>query len=128
MVRVHSMQTLLQRWQNGDDAAMDQIQVAVFDELLRLATYQLARYDEADCDAEELANRTWQALRQDTLRNCRNRAHLLALSAREMRRILSRPDQCKAPPDRIHWEMVDELDHPRHKTTGGLLRWFWIRN
>ena len=79
---------LLNSWQDGDEAALDQLTVSVYDELRRLARSAF-RSERAGHTLQPtaLVNEAFMKL-VDADVSWQNRAHFYALSARMMRRIL----------------------------------------
>ena len=85
----HDVTRLLARWNDGDEAALQQLIPIVHDELRRLARRQMAgERHEHTLQPTALVNEAY--LRLVTLKEMhwQNRAHFLAMAARLMRRVL----------------------------------------
>jgi len=80
---------LLQKWQNGDRAALDELMPLVYDELHVIAARHFAR---ERCDAmlqtTALVNEAYMKLVDQRRVDWQNHAHFFAIAARLMRRIL----------------------------------------
>jgi len=81
--------TLLGKWSDGDDAAMEELVPLVYDELRRLARGQMSREREDHVlQATALVNEAFIRLVDIHHVQWRNRTHFFAMAARLMRRIL----------------------------------------
>ena len=81
--------TLLVKWSDGDDAAMEELLPLVYDELRRLARGQMSREREDHVlQATALVNEAFLRLVDIHHIQWRNRTHFFAMAARLMRRIL----------------------------------------
>src|SRR5436189_4392101 len=80
---------LLERWGQGDDAALAELTPLVYEELRRLAHRQMGgeRPDHTR-QTTALVNEAYLRLADQTNRQWQNRAHFFAVAARAMRRIL----------------------------------------
>ncbi len=80
---------LLQRWQKGDKAALDEMLPAVYDELRRLAVIGLARERPGHTlQPTELVHEAYMQLISQREVDWRDRAHFLGVGAQAIRRIL----------------------------------------
>jgi RNA polymerase sigma factor (TIGR02999 family) len=80
---------LLQKWQTGDRAALDQLIPLVYDELHLIASRHLARERrEGTLQTTALVNEAYVKLIDQRRVDWQNRAHFFAIAARLMRRIL----------------------------------------
>ncbi len=80
---------LLQRWQQGDRAALDQLMPIVYDELRRLARYYLSREDKGHTlQPTALVNEAYLRLVDQRTAKWANRAQFFGVAAGMMRRIL----------------------------------------
>jgi RNA polymerase sigma factor (TIGR02999 family) len=87
--RVGDVSALLQAWNAGDAAALDQLTPIVYDELRRLARhYMKHERDGHSLQTTALVNEAYLRLIDVSHVDWQNRAHFLAVSARLMRRIL----------------------------------------
>ena len=81
--------TLLVKWSDGDDSAMQELVPLVYDELRRLAGRQMSREREDHVlQATALVNEAFLRLVDIHQIQWRNRTHFFAMAARLMRRIL----------------------------------------
>jgi RNA polymerase sigma factor (TIGR02999 family) len=81
--------TLLVKWSDGDDSAMQELVPLVYDELRRLARGQMSREREDHVlQATALVNEAFLRLVDVHQIQWRNRTHFFAMAARLMRRIL----------------------------------------
>jgi RNA polymerase sigma-70 factor (ECF subfamily) len=81
--------TLLVKWSDGDDSAMQELVPLVYDELRRLARGQMSREREDHVlQATALVNEAFLRLVNVHQIQWRNRTHFFAMAARLMRRIL----------------------------------------
>ncbi len=89
MVEEPDVTRLLQRWQGGDQAALDELIRAVYPELRRLAARQL-RGERAGhtLQSTALVHEVYLRLVDQRRVNWQNRAHFLAIAARLARRVL----------------------------------------
>jgi RNA polymerase sigma factor (TIGR02999 family) len=85
----HQVTQLLQRWNDGDEAAIDQLMPLVYDELHRLA-HQHMRREKAGhiLQTSALINEAYLRLVDQPQIRWENRAHFFGIAARLMRRIL----------------------------------------
>ena len=80
---------LLQRWQHGDQAALDRLIPLVYDELRAIAGRHLARERRTNTlQTTALVNEAYLKLVDQKRTDWQNRAHFFAIAARLMRRIL----------------------------------------
>lgn len=80
---------LLVRWNDGDEAALEQLVPIVHEELRRLARRQMARERPGHTlQPTALVNEAYLRLVNLTQMRWQNRAHFLAMAARLMRRVL----------------------------------------
>jgi len=80
---------LLQRWQQGDRAALDQLIALVHDELSVLASRQLAReWRHNRMQTTAVVNEAYVRLFDQRDVDWKNRGHFFAIAAQAMRRIL----------------------------------------
>src|SRR5437899_11026532 len=80
---------LLTRWSNGDDAALAELTPLVYEELRRLAHRQMgAERPNHTLQTTALVNEAYLRLADQTNLRWQTRAHLCAVAARAMRRIL----------------------------------------
>jgi RNA polymerase sigma-70 factor, ECF subfamily len=80
---------LLQRWQNGDEAAAGQVMTLVYHELRRLARVYMRRERAGHTlQPTALVHELYLRLFIDTSVEWRDRAHLFAVAAQQLRRIL----------------------------------------
>jgi len=86
--RIH-VTTLLLKWSDGDDDAMQELVPLVYDELRRLARRQMSREREDHVlQATALVNEAFLRLVDVHQIQWRNRTHFFAMAARLMRRVL----------------------------------------
>ena len=79
---------LINRWQGGDEGALDEVMPYLYEELKRLAGhYMRGERGEHTLQSTALVNEAWMRLVDVDLK-IEDRGHLLALAARIMRRIL----------------------------------------
>src|SRR5215469_3566493 len=80
---------LLERWGQGDDAALAELTPLVYEELRRLAHRQMgAERPDHTLQTTALVNEAYLRLADQTNPRWQNRAHFLAVAARAMRQIL----------------------------------------
>jgi RNA polymerase sigma factor (TIGR02999 family) len=80
---------LLQRWSDGDDAALTELTPLVYEELRRLAHRQMgAERPDHTLQTTALVNEAYLRLADQTNPRWQNRAHFFAVAARAMRQIL----------------------------------------
>ena len=85
----HDVTQLLTRWQDGDEAALEQLVPIVHEELRRLARRQMsAERPGHTLQPTALVNEAYLRLVNLKQMQWQNRAHFFAMSARLMRRIL----------------------------------------
>lgn len=89
---------LLVRWQSGEDGASDQLIARLYPELAQIAAARLRRERNASLSTGDLINDAVLKLIQADPARLADRAHIIALSSRMMRRIL--------------------IDHARQKSAG----------
>jgi RNA polymerase sigma-70 factor (ECF subfamily) len=85
----HRVTQLLAQWSHGDNAALTELTPLVYNELRRLAHYQM----EGQCPGHilqttALVNEAYLRLADQTNPRWQNRAHFFAVAARAMRQIL----------------------------------------
>src|SRR5439155_20927277 len=79
---------LLQRWRQGDDAALNDMMPLVYNELRRIAQIFLRRQPGHTLQPTSLVNEAWLKLFQNAEPEFTDRAHFLAVMARVMRQVL----------------------------------------
>src|SRR6266567_4568845 len=80
---------LLERWGQGDDAALAELTPLVYEELRRLAHRQMgAERPDHTLQTTALVNEAYLRLADQSNLRWQNRAHFFAVAARAMRRIL----------------------------------------
>src|SRR5579872_3545539 len=80
---------LLDRWQQGDKAALDEMLPALYDELRRLARIYLSRErPDHTLQTTELVHEAYMRLIGQRQVDWRNRAHFLGIAAQVIRRVL----------------------------------------
>jgi len=85
----HRVTQLLQRWSQGDDAAVLELTPLVYEELRRLAHYYMqGQRPDHTLQTTALANEVYLRLADQTSPSWQNRAHFFAVAARAMRQIL----------------------------------------
>jgi len=85
----HRVTQLLQRWSQGDDAAVVELTPLVYEELRRLAHYYMqGQRPDHTLQTTALANEAYLRLADQTSPSWQNRAHFFAVAARAMRQIL----------------------------------------
>ena len=88
-VSPHEVTQLLQRWRNGDKAALDKLTPLVYDELHRLAHQYISRERPGHTlQTTALVNEAYVRLVEQKDVKWENRAHFFAVSAQVMRHIL----------------------------------------
>lgn len=88
MTQSEDVTRLLAAWQDGDDAALDQLGPYLYDELHRIAESYMRRERAGNTlQATALVNEAYLRLAGGSL-NFSDRSHFFALAARMMRRIL----------------------------------------
>jgi RNA polymerase sigma factor (TIGR02999 family) len=86
---VHEITVILNRIEQGDPQAADQLLPLVYDELRKLAAAKMAREAAGQTlQATALVHEAWLRLGGDQQPNWQNRAHFFAAAAESMRRIL----------------------------------------
>ena len=86
---VHAVTVMLQRMEQGDRQAADQLLPLVYDELRKLAAAKMAREPAGQTlQATALVHEAWLRLGGDQQPAWQNRAHFFAAAAESMRRIL----------------------------------------
>jgi RNA polymerase sigma factor (TIGR02999 family) len=88
-VSPHRVTQLLADWSHGDNAALAELTPLIYDELRRLAHYQMAgqRLNHT-LQTTALVNEAYLRLADQTNPSWQNRAHFFAVAARAMRQIL----------------------------------------
>src|ERR1700748_3646062 len=85
----HRVTQLLQRWSQGDDAAVVQLTPLVYEELRRLAHHFMeGQRSNHTLQTTALVNEAYLRLPDQTSPNWQSRAHFFAVAARAMRQIL----------------------------------------
>lgn len=79
---------LLDRWQHGDNTALDELVAIVYDELKRLATAQLRREVAPSIQPTELVAEAYVRLLDVDAIDWQSRSHFFSVAARTMRRVL----------------------------------------
>lgn len=79
---------LLNRWQEGDQAALDQLIPEVYQQLRELATAQLNRNKKNSIQCTELVSEAYLRLIDVNNVDWQNRTHFFSMAARTMRRVL----------------------------------------
>src|SRR5690348_9247159 len=80
---------LLTQWSQGDDAALADLTPLVYEELRRLAHYQVGRQrPNHTLQTTALVNEAYLRLADQTSPSWQNRAHFFAVAARAMRQIV----------------------------------------
>ena len=79
---------LLNRWQEGDQAALDQLIPEVYQQLRGLATAQLNRNKKNSIQCTELVSEAYLRLIEVDNVDWKNRTHFFSMAARTMRRVL----------------------------------------
>ena len=87
--RRDSITLLLQRWRQGDKAAMDDILPVVYDELRRLARARLKTDPAQSLQATALVHEVYLRLVDRACTTIHDRTHFFALAARMMRQVLA---------------------------------------
>jgi RNA polymerase sigma factor (TIGR02999 family) len=83
------LQTLLQKWREGDREAGEQVAALVYADLRGLAAYLLNKErPDHTLQPSDLVNEAFLRLTSGKPVNWQNRAHFIAVAARQMRRIL----------------------------------------
>jgi RNA polymerase sigma factor (TIGR02999 family) len=81
--------SLLVRWSQGDQSALEQLTPIIYDDLLRLARARLRReYGEHTLEPTGLVHEAYLRLADQTKLHAENRAHFYAIAANTMRRVL----------------------------------------
>src|SRR5215469_17256975 len=81
---------LLQRWNDGDETALEKLMPLVYNELHRMARYYMARESPGHTlQTTALVNEAYVRLVDSAHTNFQNRIHFLAVCAQAMRRILA---------------------------------------
>ena len=79
---------MLQRWQKGDQQALDTLIPIVYNELRHLASSQLRRDKKASIQCTELVAEAYLKLIDTTSVDWQSRTHFFSLAAKTMRRVL----------------------------------------
>jgi len=79
---------LLNRWQNGDHDALDELIPQVYQQLRELASAQLNRNKKNSIQCTELISEAYIRLIDATGVDWKNRTHFYSMAARTMRRVL----------------------------------------
>lgn len=79
---------LLNRWQRGDEQALDSLLPSIYAELERLANAQLRRDFNATIQPPELVSEAYLRLVDASQIDIDNRAHFFSIAARMMRQVL----------------------------------------
>jgi len=79
---------LLQRWRDGDSAALDELMPLVYNELRRLAQIFLRNQPGHTLQPTALVNEAWLKLYQSANWDFTGRAHFLSVMSRAMRQVL----------------------------------------
>ena len=79
---------LLNRWQEGDQEALDQLIPEVYQQLRELASAQLSRNNKNSIQCTELVSEAYIRLIDVTTVDWKNRTHFFSMAARTMRRVL----------------------------------------
>jgi len=79
---------LLNRWQEGDQAALDQLIPEVYQQLRKLAAIQLNKNKKNSIQCTELISETYLRLIDVNSVDWKNRTHFFSMAARTMRRVL----------------------------------------
>ena len=87
--RRDAITSLLQRWRQGDKAAMDDILPIVYDELRRLARGRLKTDPSQSLQATALVHEVYLRLVDRACTTIHDRTHFFALAARVMRQVLA---------------------------------------
>lgn len=83
-----SVTVLLERWQDGDEQALDMLVPIVYRELRRLASAQLRRQHQASIQPTELVAEAYLKLANVQEVSWQSRTHFFSLAARTMRLVL----------------------------------------
>lgn len=84
----HQISLLLDRWNNGDKLALEQLMPLVYDELRRMARGALRRRPDQSLQTSDLLHETYIKLAGGDEREWKNRAHFFGVAATAMRHIL----------------------------------------
>jgi RNA polymerase sigma factor (TIGR02999 family) len=88
-VSPHRVTQLLEQWSHGDDAALTELTLLVYEELRRLAHHFMeGQRPDHTLQTTALVNEAYLRLADQTNPRWQNRAHFFAVAARAMRRIL----------------------------------------
>jgi hypothetical protein len=80
---------MLQQWGHGDDAALAELVPLIYEELRRLAHYQMAgQRPDHTLQTTALVNEAYLRLADQTNPNWQDRVHFFAVAARAMRQIV----------------------------------------
>ena len=79
---------LLNRWQEGDQAALDQLIPEVYQQLRQLAAIQLNKNKKNSIQCTELISEAYLRLIDVNSVDWKNRTHFFSMAARTMRRVL----------------------------------------
>jgi RNA polymerase sigma factor (TIGR02999 family) len=83
-----SVTELLERWRDGDEAALENLVPQIRRELHRIARRHLMREQHASLEASSLVQEAFVRLLPDPKIDWRNRAHFFAVSSQVMRHVL----------------------------------------
>ncbi|MFN0139113.1 MAG: sigma-70 family RNA polymerase sigma factor [Pyrinomonadaceae bacterium] len=84
----HQISLLLDRWNNGDKLALEQLMPLVYDELRRMARGALRRRPDQSIQTSDLLHDTFIKLAGRDEHEWKNRTHFFAVAATAMRHIL----------------------------------------
>jgi RNA polymerase sigma factor (TIGR02999 family) len=110
---------LLARWRSGDSAALEALIPFVYEELRRLARYQLRRErEDHTLQSTALVNEAYLRLVGQEVGQVENRAHFLAISAHLMRQVLVDHARARRAAKRNGGSRVElrEAEHPLQTT------------
>jgi len=108
---IRSEAELLALWQGGDAAARDEVIASVVKDLAAIARVRLRQEGSATLETGELVNEAVERLMRLDRMRWRNRAHVIAMAARIMRRLLV---------DRARRRLAGKRDHRRVTLVTGL--------
>jgi RNA polymerase sigma factor (TIGR02999 family) len=86
--RTSDISGLLQAWGDGDTQALEQLVVAVYPEIRRIARQRLRGSPDQSLESAALANEAYLRLIAAPGVRCENRAHVFALCAQIVRRLV----------------------------------------
>lgn len=84
----HQISLLLDRWNHGDELALEQLMPLVYDELRRMARGALRRRPDQSLQTSDLLHETYIKLAGRDEHDWKNRAHFFGVAATAMRHIL----------------------------------------